>query len=91
MCFITVYALVFYILWRSYASTFSFFLLISSNFIFIGEDGQLLQQAIRLYAAGHTEKATLALQHPIVLKNCTSFGGTNPIRNFLLQRMNLET
>eukprot|EP01032_Pedospumella_encystans_P011537 gene11537-13410_t len=58
---------------------------------FQGEEGQLLQQAIRLYAAGLTENATLALQHPIVLKNCTSFGGTNPIRNFLLQRMSLET
>jgi hypothetical protein len=54
------------------------------------EDGPLLLQAVRLIANEQlNEAAHLLLRHPAVLANCTGRGGTNHIRQYLLQRLSL--
>jgi hypothetical protein len=49
-----------------------------------GPDGPYLLQALRLKATGHTAAARAVLQHPVVLRNCTTFGGPNIARHVLL-------
>jgi hypothetical protein len=49
-----------------------------------GPDGPYLLQALRLKATGHTAAARAVLQHPVVLRNCTTLGGPNIARHVLL-------
>ena len=55
-----------------------------------GEEGELLLRAIHHYSHNRFDAASALLQHPRILQNCTSQGGANPMRRFILDRMQMD-
>ena len=62
---------------------------IKNRFLFFfgkGPDGELLLEAIRQYASHDAMEALRILDHPVIVRNCSSVGGSNPMRMALIDK-----
>ena len=61
------------------------------DYLILGPDGPLLLQSLQLFSTGHKGSALALLQRREVLQNCTTAGGANPMRSYILSRINTDS